>query len=214
MYTLAEEQNLFSEINGEGSKCNKTRSLFLSNAYKNVLVKDIIKHSKLKDNVEVVRDSVFRKDKVVAFATLYSSWFDARSGAFKSIQEDQLDEFKDWIIRFYNELIEIRPELQYVDAQQRYELTKNSISFSTHAWLAYASIAKILQNDTNWKRKLRRLNSTYKSGQWEGDLFSMDNPIWHGTISTENKKGEWKLVNNRTSQRFCTDIVMRFLNLS
>lgn len=214
MYTLAEEQSLFSEINGEGTKACKTRALYLSNAHKNVLVKDIIKHSALKDNVEVVRDSVYRKDKAVAFATLYSSWFDARSGAFRGLQEEDTQEFREWIIKFYNELITIRPELQYMDADQRYIIGRQSISFSTHVWMAYAHLAKLLKDDINWKRKLQRLNKSYKSGQWEGDLFSIDNPIWHGTISTQNKKGNWKLVNNRNAQKFCTDIVTRFLNLN
>lgn len=213
MYTLAEEQSLFSEINGEGSKACKTRALFLSNAYKNVLVKDIIKRSMLKNNVETVRDSVYRKDKAVAFATLYSSWFDKRNGVFKGLQEDDMDGFEDWIIKFYNELINIRPELQYMDAQQRYEMGKQTIGFSTHVWFAYANLAKLLKGDTNWRRKLQRLNKAYKSGQWEGDIFSIDNPIWHGTISTQNKKGEWKLVSNRTSQQFCSDIVIRYLNI-
>jgi hypothetical protein len=213
MYTLAEEQNLFSEINGCGSKACKTRTLYLNNAHKNILVKDIIKRSALKDNVEVVQDSVYRKDKVVAFATLYSSWFDKRVGAFRVLQEEQSDEFRDWIIRFYNELVEIRPELKYMTAEERYNISKSSIAFSTHVWFAYANVAKLLQDDTNWKRRLQRLNKPYKSGQWEGDIFSLENPIWHGTISVQNKKGEWKLVNNRTSQQFCTDIVTRFLNL-
>jgi hypothetical protein len=213
LYTLAEEQNLFSEINGCGSKACKTRTLYLNNAHKNILVKDIIKNSGLKNNVEVVQDSIFRKDKVVAFATLYSSWFDKTNGAFKTLQEEQSKEFKDWIIRFYNYLIEIRPELGYMDAKERYELSKKSIAFSTHVWFAYANIAKLLQGDQNWKRKLQRLNKPYKSGQWEGDIFSFENPIWHGTISVQNKIGEWKLVNNKTSHQFCTDIAIRFLNL-
>lgn len=214
LYTLAEEQNLFSEVNGEGNKACRTRSLYLSNAYKNLLVKDIVKRSALKDSVEVVRDSVYRKDKVVAFGTLYASWFDRTRGAFRGLQEDQSNEFKDWVTKFYNELFTIRPELQYVDAKQRYELGKKTIGYSTHVWFAYAQLAFMLKDDTNWRRKLQRLNKPYKSGAWEGDIFSIDNPIWHGTISTQNKNGEWKLVSNKTSQQFCSNIVMRYLNLA
>jgi hypothetical protein len=214
MYTLQEEQSLFSEINGEGSKASKTRALYLSHAHKNALLKDIIKNSKLNGNVEVVGDTVYRKDNVVAFATLYSSLFDRRIGAYKDLTEEQSDEFKRWMIKFYNELIEVLPELSKLSTQQRFEHTKNSISSSIHAWYTYANIARLLEGDTNWRRKLQKLTKPYKSGEWEGNIFSTMNPIWHGTISTVNKKGEWKTVNNRNAQQFCRDIVARFLNLA
>lgn len=214
VYTLAEEQSLFSEINGEGTKASKTRALYLSNAYKNTLAKEIIKNSALKDGVETVGDSIYRKNKVVAFATLYNSWFDKRYGAYKSLQEDEMDNWKSWMIRFYNELFEVRPELKPMEESDRLEWYEISLIQAPLAWYTFARISQILQNDRNWKRKLQKLNKQYKSGEWTGDLFDVENPIWHGTVMTKNKAGKWRTVNNRTTQTFFTDIVLRFLGLN
>lgn len=214
MYTLAEEQNLFSEINGCGAKASKTRSLYLNNATKNMIVKEIVKKSALKDGVETIGDSVYQKNKIVAFATLYNSFFDRRVGAFRQLQEDELDEWKDWIIRFYNELFKIRPELQPMEKEERLEWHRVSLIHYSHAWYTYAQIAKALQGDHNWKVKLSRLNKQYKVGEFVGDIFDISNPIWHGTVTTKTKQGQWKPVNNRQTMQFFNDIILRFLKLS
>jgi hypothetical protein len=213
LYTFTEEQSLFSEINGEGTQCSKTRSLYLSNSTKNMLVKDIIRNSSLKNNVEYVQDTIYRKDKIVAFATLYSSLFDKTSGVFKQIQETELEDFKQWMIKFYNELIEVRPEMQYMGKEERLEWQQNFLSCCPYAWYSYAHIAKALKGDQNWKRKLQKLAKPFKSGEQEIDLFDMSNKIWQGTIMVQNSKGQWKLVNNRISQRFFIDIIMKHVGL-
>lgn len=213
LYTFTEEQSLFSEINGQGSKCSKTRALYLGNSIKNKLLKEIIKESKLKDNVEVIVDSIYRKDKVIAFATLFTAMFDKRSGAFRDLEERDIPEFKKWMIKFFDELISIRPELDKMNAQDRYEWSKITMSFSPHAWMSYVNIAKEIKGDANWRRKLSRLAKPYKSGQYECDLFSYENKIWHGTIMVKNKTEEWKLVNNRSAFKFCNDIILKHMKL-
>lgn len=213
LYTLVEEQCLFSELNTTGTKASKSRGLYLSNSYKTILLKEIIKESPLKDNVETVTDFVWRKNKSVAFSTLYGSLFDKRFGAYKTIKEEEVDDFKNWMIRFYTHLIKVRPELGKVSDDERNYLFANSMISSTPAWTAYALIARALYGDTNWKRKLQRLNSTYKAGSWEGDLLSLDNPLWHGTVCMMDKKGKWKLTSNRRTQVFIVEILMKHLNL-
>jgi hypothetical protein len=214
LYTLSEEQSLFSEINGCGTKASRTRSMFLSHSYKNILVKEIIKESKLNNNVETVLDQVYGKDKVVAFATLFSSLFDKRFGAYKDMKEDDdVKDFKNYIIKYFNQLIEVRPELGKLSENERLDITKNSIATSSIMWYCYTQIARSIQNDHNWKVILNRLNKPYKVGDWEGDILSLQNPLWHGTICTKNKRGVWKVNNSRRSQDFCMDIMNKHLCL-
>jgi hypothetical protein len=212
LYTFTEEQSLFSEINGEGTKASKTRSLYLSNQYKSVLVKEIIKESKLNGNVELQIDSTTHKDKVVTFSVLYNSIF-GKAGAYRDLKEEDMREFKKWMIKFYDLLVDTRMELGKLNTEEREIVRKTSLINSTVAWGAYAQVSREVMNDTNWKRRLSRLDAHYKAGDWQGDLFSYNNPIWRGTICTINKQGDWKLNNSSRSQSFFTDILKKHLNI-
>jgi hypothetical protein len=137
LYTLTEEQQLFSELNTTGTKASKSRGLYLSNSYKTILLKEIINATPLKDNIETITDFTYRKNKVVAFSTLYNSLFDKRGGAYRHIKEDEVNDFKDYIIKFYTQLVEIRPELGKCTEDERNYLYDNSLVSSNPAWFAY-----------------------------------------------------------------------------
>jgi hypothetical protein len=128
-------------------------------------------------------------------------------------EDDDVKDFKNYIIKYFNQLIEVRPELGKLSENERLDITKNSIATSSIMWYCYTQIARSIQNDHNWKVILNRLNKPYKVGDWEGDILSLQNPLWHGTICTKNKRGVWKVNNSRRSQDFCMDIMNKHLCL-
>jgi hypothetical protein len=213
VYTLLEEQSFFSEVNALGSKASKTRALYLSNTYKTLLVKDIINNSSLHNNVEIKNNITTYTDKVVSFSTLYNSFFEHAKGAFRDLREEDVPQFRDWMIRFYSYLIEVRPELGILSREERMKLKKESIIDSSIVMYAFAFVAKALWHDTNWKKKLPRLANDYRCGLWEGDLFSLSNPKWHGTVCVQTIKEEWKVNNNRRSSDYIVDTLLKYLNL-
>jgi len=214
LYTLAEEQNLFSEINGEGQRASKTRALFLNNSIKSALLKEIIHETAFKDNVETVTGVTHNKDKVVSFAVLYNSLFQRNAGAYRTLNEDEVKEFKSWIIKFYNELISVLPQLDKHTKEERDTIHKSTVLESVPLFYAYAYVAKNLEHEVHWKRKLIKLaTTTYKAGMWEGEFLSLENPIWHNTIAFQNKAHNWKIVNNNRTQKFAIDIVLKHLNI-
>jgi len=215
-YTFEEEQSLFSEINGCGQKANKTRSLFLSNIYKTQLLKRVIDNSLLKGKVEDKFARVMTNDseKIVTFATLYDSLFDKTVGAFKQMQEDEIEEIERWLIKFYNALFEIRSELNVNTLDEKLLLKDTTLSLQTVMFFAYAHVAKALKNDENWKRKLKRLNNTYKYGSWEGDFFSTENPLWHNTVCYyEEKNKVWRSINSNRTRSVVIREMLKYLNL-
>lgn len=210
-YTLEEEQSLFSEINGNGQKANKTRSLFLSNTSKSKIVKSLIEKSNLKDNVENMLSGVSKKEKLTTFATLYDSLFDRNNGVFKNIEDENLLHLEKWLVKFYNELIDLRKELALVDLEQRQTYSQGSLAGSNVMFYAYAAIAKELQDDKNWRQKLKRINNEYTYGAYQGDLMSLQNPLWHNTICYLNKEGQWRVVDsNRTRNVTKTELEKYF----
>lgn len=214
-YTMYEEQTLFSEINGCGQKATKTRSLYLSNNMKAYLLKEIIMNSSLYGKVDIKSSMVYRSNYLVTFATLYDSLFHDRRGAYKVMLEEEKKEKKEWLVKFYNELIDVREELKVETLEEKTLVRQNLISSSSPMFFAYAHIAKALENDRNWRRKLHRLNNKkFKYGLWEGDILSIDNPAWHGTICAMNKESQWKLITSNRSKDLLINIILKYLNLS
>jgi hypothetical protein len=215
LYTLKEEQSLFSEVNALGSRASKSRALYLSNTFKTLLTKDIINNSKLHNNVETKSIVTIYSDKVIGFATLYNSLFEHGKGAFRDLRDDEVTQFRDWMIKFWDFLIEVRPELGILSKEERMELKRKSIIDSSMVMYSFAFVAKALWHDTNWKRRLSRLGHDYeyKCGLWTGDLFSLDNVKWMGTVCVQNKHGEWKVNNSRRSVDFIVDTLLKYLNL-
>lgn len=198
-YTLEEEQSMFAEINGNGQRSHKIRSLYLSNTPKSKMVKSLIKNSNLKDNVETKLPAASRKHKLTTFATLYDSLFDKSIGVFKGIEDAELDQLEKWLIKFYNELISLRKELELLTLEERVESASNSLAGANVMIYGYSILAKELQGDKNWKQKLKRINNEYSYGTYNGDLMSFENPLWYSTICYVGKNGKWKIIDsNRT----------------
>lgn len=214
-YTLTEEQNLFAEVNAEGQRASKSRSLYLSNDIKSKTVKKIIENTFLRDNVECKTGRADSTGMVTNFAIIHRSLFERGHGVFRHVKDEgEYEKVAEWMIKFYNQLVLNRPELSKLSVEDRRKCNANSIVTTKGSFEAFAYIAKALIGNPQWKRKLELLNSPYSTGMWKGDIFDLTNPIWHGTVCVQNPKGEWKIVQSRRCNAFIIETLVKHLNLS
>lgn len=212
LYNFEEEQILFSEINGSGKNVKKTRSLYLSNTQRSKMTKKLIKESLLNENINTVTG--FAREELTNFARLYESLFDASMGAYKDVKDNELEELKVWLTRFYNEVVELRDEWGKIDLSQRKEYKKKSLIASDNMIIALAHVSKELRHDKNWKTKLKRINNEYEYGSWKGDFFDIKNPLWSQTLTYLNIKDELKISSYSTRHvNIAKDRLFSYLNL-
>lgn len=141
----------------------------------------------LKDNVEVKMNYVTGTDKLITFANLYGCTFDRTKGVYRHLDDSEVKEFKDWMIRFWNCLGELRPEVYgKLTREERKEIKGTSLADNPMVMSAYVTISKHLQGNRNWKIVLGRINKPYKAtSTWTGDFFSLENPLWKNTVCSE-----------------------------
>lgn len=212
LYSLEEEQSLFSEINGQGQKANKSRSLFLSNTLFSHTVKNLIENTPFKDNVE--ETGKYKKEKLVTFAPLYDSLFDRGYGAFSNIKDaTKVKELEKWLIKFYSELLSLRKEFQLTDATKRRNYDRDYITTSVPMFFGYAQLAKHLMGDPNWKSKLKRINNDYKYGSYKGDFLSKENPLWHSTMCYKAPDNTWRAINSARTYTVAKIELLKYFNL-
>lgn len=182
--TFEEEKDFFRTSNN-GKPIARNRKLYLSNDIKCQLLRDVIDNSDLKNRVEFAKNHANSKNKLIKFSTLYDSLFD-NSMVYKNynINENNYDVLKNWLIKFYNELLSTREEFNFTNKKEKLELKKETMIVEEISWWGYAILAKKTQDDTNWKRTLsNKMNKTF--GLTNGlsvDFWSKTNKDWWGTI--------------------------------
>lgn len=183
-FTLDEEKDYFSTSNS-GKSIAKNRKLYLSSDIKSQLLREVILNSKLNNRVEFTKNHANTDNKLIKFSTLYDSLFD-NNMIYKNyiINDDNYNIIKEWLVKFYNELLTIRDEFQFVSKKEKFELKKGTMLVEEISWWGYAVLAKKLQSDTNWKRSLEnKMNKTVAlGGGLSVDFWSKSNPDWHGSI--------------------------------
>lgn len=212
LYSLEEEQSLFSEINGKGQKANKTRALVLANTLYSNTVKNIIENTLFKGNVEEVDKN--KKENVVTFGVLHDSLFDRSYGAFSSVKgTSEVKELEKWLIKFYNELLSLREEFQSANSTERRDYDKDFLTTAVAMFFGYAAVAKHLMGDPNWKSKLKRINNEYKYGSYKGDFMSKENPLWHSTLCYKAPDDTWRAINSARTYAVATTELLKYFNL-
>ena len=183
-FTLDEEKNYFSTSNS-GKSIAKNRKLYLSSDIRSQLLREVISSSELNNRVEFVKNHANTDNKLIKFSTLYDSLFD-NNMIYKNyiINDDNYDVIKEWLIKFYNELLMGRDEFQFISKKEKVELKKETMLVEEISWWGYAVLAKKLQFDTNWKRSLEnKMNKIVAlGGGLSVDFWSKTNPDWHGSI--------------------------------
>lgn len=131
---IPEAQDAFSQFS-RGLKISTTRAEFFNNKdIENRLIKEVIQESVLNGKVETVRNNVLKssKEKVVTFATLVNAF----KWTFPKLEtEKEYQDTKSFLIRFFNELFQIIPELS--DYEKRKESRQHSLIAENFAFYGY-----------------------------------------------------------------------------
>ena len=164
--TFDEEKQLFVAINGKGKTPNRNRVLYLSNDISCQFVREVINESNLRNRVEFVLNNANGDNKITKFSTIYDSLFGV-AASYKNVKLEDFEQYnklKTWLIKFYDELLNIREEFNFSNAKEKREIKSSSMLVEELSWWAYGYISKMLQNDTNWKRTLKnKMNNQAKS---------------------------------------------------
>jgi len=187
IYNLSktEEKELFFTINGKVKAPNKNRTLYLSNEIECKLLRDVIAQSNLDGRIECVRNNAYKEGKLTKFSTLYESLF-GNVGSFdkSEITNDTYDEYLNWLIDFYNELLETREEFTAITSEEKLKTKETSMVLEELAWWGYGYLAKELMKDRKWKHNLHNKMSKKINVDGGSPVHFLDKslPIWHATV--------------------------------
>lgn len=181
----AEEKELFSTINGKIKAPNKNRTLYLSNDICCKLLRDVIAQSDLDGRIECVRNHAYKDGKLTKFSTLYESLF----GSVGSLEKDDITEetystYLNWLVDFYNELLNSRSEFKIVSSEDKLQSKETSMTLEELSWWGYGYLASKLIGDRKWKYNLKsKLNKMVSvDGGSSIHFLSKSLPIWHTTV--------------------------------
>lgn len=186
---IKEAQDAFSQFS-KGLKISSTRAEYFNNKdVENILIKEVIRESVLKDKVETVRNNVLKsnKEKVVTFGTLINAF---KLAFPKPEKEDEYKEVKSFLIQFFNKLFEIIPE--FTDYEKRKESWKHSLIAENFAFYGYMYLASMLVGDSDWENKIDNLLNIN---------FEKDSSIWYGKVTRKGKKG-YNITNNSDTRNY------------
>ena len=203
---LQGESGLFHEYNQLGKPANPTRRRFINQAsLHNAIAARVMEGSVLKNNVETVTNNLTRNtNKVMTFNTLASG---VQQG-FKTLDEMNFEDTRNFLITFVNELSAIRPEVGYLPISERLKIREATIGDSGLIFQAYLRLAGDLQNYPNWPEMLEQLGEPFITRDddgkilYQGDLMSRQNPLWRQTVLVEGKNGRVSIANRTESREY------------
>jgi hypothetical protein len=157
------------------------------------------------NNVEILSNHLSRNSaKMVTFGTLV----DAIKSAVPNLTEDNYEDVCAYFIEFLEALGAIRPnEIALLSVARRQRVRDTSVADQAVLWHAYFRLAWKLREvaPSDWRSRLTFLATDYTheldGEQWEGDLFSRENPAWEiFEVIAQGKTGP-RVVNNRQSRQ-------------
>lgn len=180
-----EEKEFFYTVNGKVKAPNKNRTLYLSSDIKCKLIRDFIGQCDLDGKIECVRNNAQKDGKLTKFSTMYESIFGVNGGFQKeNINAENYNEYMQYFIDFYNELISSNKEFTELDKETKKINKSKTMITEEITWWGYAYLAKELKDKRNWKASLQRVMNKKQSVCGGEDVFwlSKQLPIWHATV--------------------------------
>lgn len=141
------EAAVFDSYNQDGQPVNATvaKNAFQRDALERLVHELVYSSPHLGlDNVETIQNSVARESsKLVAYNTLYTAFKD---GYTRSVEEaDEWQAERDWLLRYWDNLVAAVPEVGRVTLAQRKEYRRDSIAGSATLVHAYVRVADYLR---------------------------------------------------------------------
>ncbi len=201
-YDVQTAQQQFHQFS-QGLKISSSRAEYFNRSgLANIIVRELMKNSDLAGRVEVVRNSIPKNDErhIVTFATLVN--------AIQLVYEDletrvQAIELSKYLAEFFNELINLIPELH--NYEKRAQSKETSLTGENFMFYGYVAISKVLREKENWKEYLPLVN--------ELDL-SKGSKQWYGDVIKRGKEKGYTIVNNNESRKtFANKIEKMFKKL-
>ena len=206
------EQELFYEYNQLGKPANPSRSRYVLQTHlPNKMTTNIMERDGSPISlatVEVVTNNLSRRStKVATFNTLAKGI----ELGFPLLDEGNFDEIAGFLNEFTLELVKMRPEVGYLPISDRMQVRDSSIGDSGLIIQTYFRLAGALWDaqDDKWRERVSILGQTYCSKKdengavdYEGDLMSRKNPLWHQTVLVQTKTGKYSVSNRSESREF------------
>jgi len=190
-----------------------------------MLAKKVIEKSKaLNGNVNRVTDRLTaRNPQVMTLSTLREMMKDLATN--ESLDSTELEGLGQVAASFYDLLAEVRPELGVIETARRKEIRERSISDAAVMMHGYASLMSLYNSSLSdvgarvarqqWKGKLERFSSgfQYRFGDWRGDLFEKNNPLWQklGVVKPSRKSQRLTVVNTGGARAECGRVLRQLV---
>ena len=188
-YNVQTAQQQFHQFS-QGLKISSSRSeYFNQTGLANIIVRELMKSSDLAGRVEVVRNSIPKKDErhIVTFATLVN----AIEIVYKDLETRvQAIELAKYLSEFFNELINLIPELH--NYEKRAQSKETSLTGENFMFYGYVAISKVLRDKENWKEYLPLINKL--------DLLK-SSKTWYGEVIKGGKEKGYTIVNTNESRK-------------
>jgi hypothetical protein len=191
-----------------------------------LLAKKVIdKSQSLKDNVNRVTDRLTANNaQVITLSTLREMMRSFPSS--DSLDEPEIEGLATVAARFYDILVEARPELGRVDRDERKRTRQCLIVDAAVMMHGYAALMVQFNQDiaergvkgaaTEWRGKLKRLtkDKRYSLDQWIGDLFEKRNPLWQRVgVIKPGKDGKLTVLNTGAARSECGRVLRQLLSM-
>jgi hypothetical protein len=187
------ESEIFYGMNQEGDKADATRSKYLMQRNPGErIARELVRRSEhlTEQNVEVVSNTLSaRNPRLGAFNTISK----AIEGAFADASLEEVDDVVEYLLGFWDRLVDVRPELRLLSLSERQRVRKQSLAGSALAIHGYMGLARRIRDRGLGLEALEAL----RAEPGEEDFLAMANPEWQErgiVVPSENRAGETTLA--------------------
>ena len=222
----ADEGNFFYDKNQLTRQTSKSKAFDLTTEDAlSLLAKRITENSEaLSGNVNRVTDRLTGKNpQLITLSTLREV---ARTIVpTGEVNEDEIDGIAAVVGSFFDKLAIVRSELGVLSVAERREVRERSLVDSGVMMHGYAALARDFMTDlpksgtteasSKWDRLLQRLSrqTIYTEGNWQGDLFDKDNPLWRRVgVIKPSSRGAPSQVNTGSTRAVVGRILRAIIN--
>lgn len=226
--TREDEGNYFFDKNQRPKPTSKSKAYDLTTHDDlSVLAKMVVDRSDaLQGNINRVTDRLAGSNpQVVTLSTVRNMMRIFANGL--DLDGEEVEGLSHFAASFYDMLSEVRPELGKKSLLERREIRRDLLVDAAIVMQAYASLARSYYDDvaklgtraaiSTWREKLARLSSdrTYTFGEWRGDLFDKDNPLWLrvGVLKAGRKEGKVTTVNSGAAISSATRVLTQLIEV-
>ena len=200
---------LFNEYNSKQTKVNSNVCHFLD-VYdlSNTVARRLIDESELNGKIKIGSGSIRVKgnNDLTNFAKIYEGI--KNNFRDKLTTKNEADKIADYLILFWNELINLLPEYMGV-INNRQEMRDKDLTIQQITFNAYFALARKLYGLENWQEKLAKLKEPIQVNGFRGYIFSKDNPWWSECFRIKN--GIPMVVNSSSTVRAVTKHVVGYI---